>query len=461
MAFDSLDISITGSGSDAAAAIQTVKSSLSGLAREANDAQDSVEEVGDEATSTSARLGPLAATAAASALSFSGLSSAALGASSSLTALSVSAGTVSAALAGVVTIAAPLVAVLGGIVTAGASVAGVFGLLAGATLATKFEELKSALAGVKEAILSAVEPMAETFLPVLLNLIERLPEVADQVVDALGPMDPFAEAFEDAGNAVLDLLPALASFASQLARETLPVLRDLASGAGNAVPNAIRRMLDVTRELGPLLLDLARAATDLIPPILEIGTVILRRVTPALTELVRRGADAIGMLTKFGKTDQGVTLLNSLRNAFKRIRPAIINFGKALQPIIKELVRILPDLIRTVGILTQPVRDTGDDGRDPSGQSPDQRGRDRPQHLPGAQRRDAKAHRRHRSGNGSPWRRWPHRDDHVARERARHRGERPRDGRRRPRWASHGRTCGRGRRDRRVQAKLVRPARRG
>ena len=109
--FDGLDISIGGDSAGAKGAIASVKSELSGLERSMNSAQDSAEELGDEATGTSARLGTLGATAGASLVSLLGLSSAAKGATGSLAALGVSTGGVTAALTGLAAVAAPLVAI--------------------------------------------------------------------------------------------------------------------------------------------------------------------------------------------------------------------------------------------------------------------------------------------------------------------------------------------------------------
>ena len=181
MAFDSLDIQISGDSADAVATIQSVKASLGGLERSANDAEDSVEEMGDSVTRSSASMTSLAA---------------------SVTGTVVAIGALTALLA-------PLVVALGGLAVAAGSIAGVFGLIAGATVATQFESIKEAAIDAKEGILGAVNSIGESFLPVLVDLIERLPYVADRIVRALGPLDPFVEAFEDLGNAILDALPGI------------------------------------------------------------------------------------------------------------------------------------------------------------------------------------------------------------------------------------------------------------
>lgn len=357
MAFDGLDISISGSSGDAKTAIASVKSSLAGLSREANDAQDSLEEVGDEATNTSSRLGPLAATAAASALSVSGLSSAAIGASSSLTALGASIAGVTVVLSGLVTVATPLLATLGGLVTAGASLAGVFGVLAGATVATRFGELKEALVTAREGVVEAVEPLAEALLPVLLGLIERLPAVAEAVVEALGPLEPFTDAVEDAGDAILNALPAIAEFAANLSREALPVLRDLVDEAGDAVPDAIRAMLEVTRELGPILLDVADAAADIVPVILEIGTEIVRRVAPAVSTLIDRAGDAVAVLREWGQSDQASDIIRQIRQEIVPLIPRVVDLAREFGPLLNALLDNLPQIIDLFGGFADSVLD--------------------------------------------------------------------------------------------------------
>jgi len=242
---------------------------LSGIAA----AKGQAEEFGDAAATAARKVDDLGDEAGGATGGVSRLGAASGVAATSVGSLGASAATAAVGVGGLAAVATPLAATLGGVATAGAALAGVFGALGLATVATEGEALSEALAGVKDGILDAIEPIGDTFAPILVDLIQRLPNVARAVVTALGPLDPFARAVRDAGNALLNVLPAIARFAGNLAREALPVLRRLVRVTAEVVPPAIRTMLEVTRTLGGSLLDLAKAASGLIGPLLDIGTV--------------------------------------------------------------------------------------------------------------------------------------------------------------------------------------------
>jgi len=357
MSFKSLDVSITGSSADAVSAIETVKASLGGLERDANDAQDSVEELGDSTTGSSGSMLALATTASASAVSVAGLSTAASVGSTSMKSLAASTAGAATAIAGLATVAAPLLATLGGIVTAGASVAGVFGLMAGATVATQFEELKAAAAEAKEGLLAAVEPLGKVFLPVLTDLLDRVPGVAAAVVDALGPLDPFAEAFERAGNAILDVLPAIAEFGATLAREAIAVLEDLTSGVGDSVEGFFRGMMDVTRAIGPLLLDFGGAVGDLLPDLTELGTKVLRVLIPALTDATRWFEDVYESVNNFLEGESAADIFAAIRREIVPLIPRFRELHAEFKPVLDEFIDALPQIIEGFAAFSDSVLD--------------------------------------------------------------------------------------------------------
>ena len=321
MAFDNLDIKIGGESDGAIATIQAVKTSLGGLERSANDAEDSVEEMGDSVSRSSASMGSLAATAGASALSLIGLSSASSGASGSMTALAASVTGTVVAIGALTALLAPLVVALGGLVVAGASVAGVFGLIAGATVATQFETIKEAAIDAKEGILGAVQSVGESFLPVLVDLIERLPYVADRIVRALGPLDPFVEAFEDLGNAILDALPGIVAFAADLTRDILPALREFGAVMADLIPRGVRGMVSAGRTLGRIILDLSVALRDL--------------------------------LRSRGTSDIFQAIDESIRPLIPQIRQLLAEF----RPLLSTLAAELPSIIRGVGAFIDTLLD--------------------------------------------------------------------------------------------------------
>jgi len=333
MARNPLAAEVTADVSDFLSGIAAAKQQANDFGDTAATAARKVDDLGDEASGASGGVSRLGAVSGVAATSVGGLGA--------------SAATAAVGVGGLAAVVAPLAATLGGVATAGAALAGVFGALGLATVATEGEKLSEALSSVKSGVLDAIEPIGETFAPVLVDLISRLPSVADAVVEALGPLDPFADAVRDAGNGLLDALPAIAEFAGNLSREALPVLRDLVGTAADIVPPAIRAMLDVTRELGPPLLDVARAASGLIEPLLKIGTAILDTALPVLSDFIGGVADALGVVAEFaqGLTESvngGIasglqTLSDRFNSAMSDVRVALVgesgNSGPAISSI--------------------------------------------------------------------------------------------------------------------------------
>jgi hypothetical protein len=302
---------------------------LSGIAA----AKGQAEEFGDAAATAARKVDDLGDEAGGATGGVSRLGAASGVAATSVGSLGASAATAAVGVGGLAAVATPLAATLGGVATAGAALAGVFGALGLATVATEGEALSEALAGVKDGVLDAIEPIGDTFAPILVDLIQRLPNVARAVVTALGPLDPFARAVRDAGNALLDVLPAIARFAGNLAREALPVLRRLVRVTAEVVPPAIRTMLEVTRTLGGSLLDLAEAASGLIGPLLDIGTAILDTALPVLSDFIDEVADALAVVAEFTQglsqsVNGGIT--SALRTLSRRFNAAITDVRVAL-----------------------------------------------------------------------------------------------------------------------------------
>lgn len=398
MAFESLDISITGDSADAVSALQNIKSSLRRVDRSADSASDSLEETGDSASGLAFRLSGLSASAGTTAAALLGLDSIAAGTRRSMLGLGASTATVIAGLLTLSAVATPLVATLGGVATAGSSVAAVFGggFLAAAT--TETERLKGALNDAKEGILDAIAPLGEAFADALIPLIQRLPSVAEQVVDAIGPLNDFTDTVRDAGDALLDAVPGIAAFAANLAREALPVLRDLVSGAAEDVPSAIRTMLDTTRRLGDDLLSLVEPTREFINTLLEVGTPLVEDIIPAIKLLLRPLGTALTVFNEVARSDgaqetfqqiksavtdllpstdeliaAGRGLINFLRDIVSRqdaseiftairqeivpLIPRVIELGKQFKPVLAALVDNLPEIIRGVGAFADTVLD--------------------------------------------------------------------------------------------------------
>jgi hypothetical protein len=371
MAFEGLDVNISGSSGDAKAAIASVRTSLGSLTREANDAQDSLEEMNDEATDSTTRLSALAATAGASALSVSGLTSATTGATGSLTALAVSTGTVTAALVGLSAVAAPLVATLGTAAAAAGGLATAFGAVVGSGLlafgkqqaetmedaSTATEALAQTAADLKAEIAPLVVELGESFVPLIEDAVDAIPTLAEDIIEALGPLDEFASTLADFGELAMDAIPAVVEAFVDLGRRALPFLEDLVGALEDDAAGAFEAMVDVTEVVGDDLLAIADAAGDLIPELTELGTAIIEGVAPGVEELIDGFGGLLDHINELLSGQQASEAFDAIDREIRPLIPRIVSLGRELSPVITTLVDNLPEIIRGFGAFSDSVLD--------------------------------------------------------------------------------------------------------
>lgn len=371
MAFEGLDVNISGSSGDAKAAIASVRTSLGSLTREANDAQDSLEEMNDEATDSTTRLSALAATAGASALSVSGLTSATTGATGSLTALAVSTGVVTTALVGLSAVAAPLVATLGTAAAAAGGLATAFGAVVGSGLlafgeqqaetmedaSTATEALAQTAADLKAEIRPLVVELGEAFVPLIESAVDAIPTLAEDIIAALGPLDEFASTLAEFGELAMEAIPATVEAFVDLGRRALPFLEDLVETLADDAAGAFEAMVEVTEVVGDDLLAIADAAGDLIPELTELGAAIIEGVAPGVESLIDGFRDLVDRINDFIASGDAADIFETMNDELGPLIPRIVDLGKELGPVIDTLIDNVPEITRGLAAFGDTVLD--------------------------------------------------------------------------------------------------------
>jgi len=371
MAFEGLDVNISGSSGDAKAAIASVRTSLGSLTREANDAQDSLEEMNDEATDSTTRLSALAATAGASALSVSGLTSATTGATGSLTALAVSTGVVTTALVGLSAVAAPLVATLGTAAAAAGGLATAFGAVVGSGLlafgeqqaetmedaSTATEALAQTAADLKAEIRPLVVELGEAFVPLIESAVDAIPTLAEDIIAALGPLDEFASTLAEFGELAMEAIPATVEAFVDLGRRALPFLEDLVETLADDAAGAFEAMVEVTEIVGDDLLAIADAAGDLIPELTELGAAIIEGVAPGVESLIDGFRDLVDRINDFIASGEAADIFETMNDELGPLIPRIVDLGKELGPVIDTLIDNVPEITRGLAAFGDSVLD--------------------------------------------------------------------------------------------------------
>jgi phage-related protein len=379
MVFKGLDVSISGSSAGAKTAIASVKTSLGGLQRSANSAQDSIEELGDSTTRTTSSLSALGGVAGASALSLTGLSTAGTGASASLSSLAVSAGTLTTGIVGLSAVLAPMVATLGAVAAAAAGIATAFGAIVGSGLLAfgeeraaqnreELEQINARIAGLealqdtergltdaqadeleqleekadrveetttvtgaladrlgelRAEIQPLISELGEQFVPLIEDAFEAIPTLVENTIDALGPMDAFRDALRSFGRAAMDAIPNAVAALVDLGRRALPMVMDFFGALRDGAGGALDAVVGIADRVGDDFMQIGGALRDLLPELTELGVIIIEAAAPALDSLFGHLEAAIGAFNDFAQSDDAASLLERIGSVIDAIRPAL------------------------------------------------------------------------------------------------------------------------------------------
>jgi hypothetical protein len=194
------------------------------------------------------------------------------------------------ALTALATAAVPVVTALGGLVAVAGAIGGVGLVGAIGAIATNTEALKGEFSSLLDTIRTEFEPVFSVATGVLQILINDFEDIISTLVPSRSVLQSLGADFVNLGRAVIDVLPALANLAVELADEFLPSFVTLAEDVLPQVPDFIRTLVsvferlipsfsrasDILVALGPELLDLGFAALNVVGPALEtIGTTVL------------------------------------------------------------------------------------------------------------------------------------------------------------------------------------------
>lgn len=245
------------------------------------------------------------------------------------------------ALAVLLTTLAPIIALLGGAVTA----AGAFAVAAGGFVATgivtEMEMLREALAEAGAEIRNIIEPMGELAGSILLKLIERLPQMVRETMEAVGGMGVFASQLETLAITVMDLVPGMVGFAVALAEDVAPAIAAVIEFLEGSGPGLVESFFATFEELEPGLREFGGALLDMLPVLLDFGTNVLSILLPALESLTR-GATRLMARTDFASVRDGLSVLSdaidTVAPKFALFANRAIELGLTLAPIAAEYV---------------------------------------------------------------------------------------------------------------------------
>jgi hypothetical protein len=153
--------------------------------------------------------------------------------------------------------------------------------------------LQDVLSELKAEITPLIVEFGQQFIPLIEDAVDALPELVENILDAVGGFETFTEAAREFGEEAFEVLPQLFADIIDFAREALPVFIDGLRWLRNNAGSIFRGMLRVTRALAPVFLDFFRAFVNATPELTRLGSVVLSVLIPALSQFLNTVEDII------------------------------------------------------------------------------------------------------------------------------------------------------------------------
>lgn len=147
--------------------------------------------------------------------------------------------------------------------------------------------LQAALADVGSELRPLIVDFGREFIPLIREALDAIPELAEEMMNAVGGTEEFRDALRDFGAGMAEVLPPLTGAFFELARDALPLVRELFSWIADNGGGIWAAILQSVNELEPQWRDLLDALIEMGPVLLEFGTNVGKVLIPAIADLIR------------------------------------------------------------------------------------------------------------------------------------------------------------------------------
>ncbi|WP_284008074.1 hypothetical protein [Haloarcula pelagica] len=217
-------------------------------------------------------------------------------ASAGFSSLSLSTVALSGSIATLSTTLLPITAALGTAAASAGALAGAFGTVVGSgfvAYADRVGGTEEVFKNLRQEIRPLIVDFGQRFAPAIEDGVDALPTLVERSLEAAGSTQEFNEALQDFGGFAMEAIPAASGAMFDLARDSLPALRQLFRFLQRNGPTALREIRRASDEVGPELMELLDALIDLSPTLLRFGTTVADSVLPPLTSAVRATDDLL------------------------------------------------------------------------------------------------------------------------------------------------------------------------
>jgi hypothetical protein len=247
MPLDSLDIRISADTANFVAGVERSESKLDGLSSQALRTAGSLEVLSSRAKDAAGQIGRLGKTATASAFGIKTLTSSLPGLNLGL--ISVSGTMTAVAIPALIALGSALLPLAATVGVVAAALGGIgLGVFAGgaAAAAANTAVLKDAFMEMLAELQAVLEPLADAFFPLLVAIIDRVPEMVAETVALIGGFRDFRDAVWGVADAFFDVMPNILATLFELGEQALPIVERVVRVVGRNFEPALRGLLRVT-----------------------------------------------------------------------------------------------------------------------------------------------------------------------------------------------------------------------
>lgn len=208
-----------------------------------------------------------------------------------------------------------------------------------------YSSLSDALGGLQRQLELMIQPLGDSLIPIISDVIDGLSGMADEVIPEL--LDAITPVLEDLAPMIEPLMELVTSILPELVRAMDPVIESFSGIAQTVLPQLA--------EVLPTLLEMLGVLVDtVLPPLAELVSTTLM---PIFTELVQWFSDDLFPIVEELIEWLMESLMPVLAEIIERVMPSVMEILESLTPLLETLLDIMLPILDLVLELIDPIAD--------------------------------------------------------------------------------------------------------
>lgn len=208
-----------------------------------------------------------------------------------------------------------------------------------------YSSLSDALGGLQRQLELMIQPLGDSLIPIISDVIDGLSGMADEVIPEL--LDAITPVLEDLAPMIEPLMELVTSILPELVRAMDPVIESFSGIAQTVLPQLAEVLPTLLEMLGVLV-------ETVLPPLAELVSTTLM---PIFTELVQWFSDDLFPIVEELLEWLMESLMPVLAEIIERVMPSVMEILESLTPLLETLLDIMLPILDLVLELIDPIAD--------------------------------------------------------------------------------------------------------